>query len=249
MISSALLAVGLSLGAGYYSSTEADAMFSAANEAYGSEDYAKAKDGYLKLLQHGYGGPDVLYNLGTSSLAAGDIGEAVLYLERARRESGRDEDIESNLQLARARQLDQVVGANVDEPFVERVALAVPETVATIAFSVAWGLAFATLALARLVRGGGRSAAWAICALAFAAAVPTGGIVASHVYLRRALREAVVVAYALPARDIPREAGKVAFEVHAGLKVRIIDESGKFFRIRLPNGLEGWADREGVRSL
>ena len=57
------------------------------------------------------------------------------------------------------------------------------------------------------------------------------------------------MAPALQARDLPREGGKVVFEVHAGLKIRLLDESGKFVRIRLPNGLEGWADRDGVAAL
>jgi len=33
------------------------------------------------------------------------------------------------------------------------------------------------------------------------------------------------------------------------LKVRIMEESGKFVRIRLPNNLEGWTEREGVVEL
>jgi hypothetical protein len=33
------------------------------------------------------------------------------------------------------------------------------------------------------------------------------------------------------------------------LKVRVMEETGRYVRIRLPNGLEGWAEREGVSEI
>ena len=73
------LALGALLAqAAYYSPQEAQALFSQANDAYSKEDYAAAVAGYEKLLDHGYGGADVLYNLGTAHLARGDVGSSVL---------------------------------------------------------------------------------------------------------------------------------------------------------------------------
>jgi tetratricopeptide (TPR) repeat protein len=97
------------LAQNYYTPQEAQEIFSRAGEAYYREDYPAAKQEYLKLLSHGFGGSDVLYNLGTTCLNQGDLGEAVLYLERARRLGGSTPDIEANLAVARSRQLDQVV--------------------------------------------------------------------------------------------------------------------------------------------
>ena len=36
---------------------------------------------------------------------------------------------------------------------------------------------------------------------------------------------------------------------HAAAKVRVMEESGKFVRIRLPNNLEGWTEHDGVVEL
>ena len=122
MIATLLTAAVLSQG--FYSPQEAQAVFAQAGEAFYKEppDYEQAKQGYLKLLEHGFDGPDVLFNLGTTCLAQGDLGHAVLYLERAHRLS-RDGDIEANLQLARSRQGDQVIGGTaLEAPFVERFA-------------------------------------------------------------------------------------------------------------------------------
>lgn len=249
MMPVALLVMALAQAPAYYSPAEAEALFNASNDAYAREDYARAKEGFEKLAAHGYGGPDVLYNLGTACLAAGDLGGAVLALERARRAGGRREDIEANLALARARQLDRVVGGQTEEPFLERVALAAPESAASVAFLALWGLAFLSLAAFRFLSQRRRSMAIAVCVLAFLGSVPAAGVVGAHVYVRRELQEGVVLAQSLQARELPRDGGKVAFEVHAGLKVRLLEESGRFVRIRLPNGLEGWTERDGVAPL
>ena len=50
-------------------------------------------------------------------------------------------------------------------------------------------------------------------------------------------------------REYPGDAARVSFEVHAGLKVRIMETSGRFVRVRLPNALEGWTEKEGLVSL
>ncbi|HVE84791.1 MAG TPA: SH3 domain-containing protein [Myxococcales bacterium] len=247
--SAALAEAPLQVSQMYYTPAEAEALFLSADDAYAREDFAKAREGFEKLAEHGYGGPDVLYNLGTTCLAMGDVGPAVLNLERARRAGGRTEDIEANLALARARQLDRVVGGQGEEPFSERVALAIPENAATAAFLATWSLAFLALAALRFLPARARGAAIAVSVLALLGSAPLGGVVAAHVYVRQALQEGVVLSPSLPARELPREAGKVAFEVHAGLKVRMLEEDGKYVRIRLPNGLEGWTERAGVAPL
>jgi hypothetical protein len=233
----------------YYSPAEAQALFGQANDAYDRGEYAAARGDYEKLLQHGQGGPDVLYNLGTTALAAGDLGAAVLYLERARRGGGRSEDIEANLSVARSKQLDQVVGVSADEPFLERLVNATSEAMASWAFLGTWCAAFLMLALMRVLPRGRRGWAGALAAVLLVAALPSGGVVAAHAYASQSFVDAVVVAPALPARELPREGAKVSFEIHAGLKVRLMEEAGNFVRVRLPNGLEGWTAKEGVAAI
>src|SRR5688572_595842 len=97
------------LAQSYYTPEEAKSVFSQASQAYARGDLSAAADGFQKLLDHGMGGPEVLFNRGTVALAQGDLGHAVLHLERARRADPASEDIEANLAVARSRQLDQVV--------------------------------------------------------------------------------------------------------------------------------------------
>lgn len=245
----AAFALAALLSQTYYSQKEAQELFSQANEAYYKEDYAAARQGFLRLLQHGYGGPDVLYNLGTTALAQGSLGEAVLYLERARREGGADPDVDAHLDLARSRQLDAVVGPHLEDTFVQRLVASTDGNLFGVAFMTCWLLAFVFLGLFRLWTPGRRAWAAALAGLMFIAAVPTGAVLAAHVHVRANVREAVVLARTLGAREFPREAAKISFEVHEGLKVRLLETSGKFVKIRLPNGLQGWAEKDGVGAI
>ena len=78
-------ATALFLAQTYYTPEEAKGLFNQANEAYSRQDFRSAEEGFRKLCDKGFGGPDVWFNLGTTYLAQEKLGEAVLFLERARR--------------------------------------------------------------------------------------------------------------------------------------------------------------------
>ncbi len=241
------LVLSVVLAQAYYTPQEAADIFAQANARYAQGDPAGAAEGYQRLLDRGFGGSDVLFNLGTAHLAQGRLGEAVLSLERARRQGG-GEDVEAHLAMARAQQVDQVVGAQAEEPFLHRLALATPQAGVCYAFLVFWTLGFAAL-LARKSLSARRGTWLAAAVVCFLLAGVTGALVATHMYVQERWREAVVLPSALQVRELPQELAKTSFEVHAGLKVRLLESAGNFVRIRLPNGLEGWVQKEGVGEI
>jgi tetratricopeptide (TPR) repeat protein len=232
---------------GQYTPAEAQALFVEANDAYYRGDYATAESKYEKLLEAGLGGPDVLFNLGTTHLAQGQLGPAVLYLERARRLSD-DDDVEANLAVARQRQGDQVVGGEASRPFLERLADAMDERVVSAAFLVTWWLGFVAWFIFRRKLEG--RLLWGLFAAGLLAlGLALGAGVAAHAYVRHRVIEAVVMPATARVREFPGDAAKVSFEVHAGLKVRVMEESGRYARIRLPNALEGWTEKDALVDL
>ncbi len=237
------------LGQGYYSPEEAQALYQQANEAFYKQDYVAAQEGYEKLLSRGFGGPDLHYNLGTTYLARGNLGYAILSYERARKAGGEGPDLEANLALARAQQLDKVVGNAPEEPFLQRVVAATPGNLVAWAFLGTWLAGFAFLFLFRVLRPGRRTWAAVVGGVLLTVSLPCGALLAAHVWVHETVHEAVVLAPTLRAREFPRDEAKVSFEVHPGLKVRVMEETGRYVRIRLPNGLEGWAEREGVAEI
>jgi hypothetical protein len=233
----------------FYTPDEARQLFAQGAEAYERAEYERAMELWQRLADRGYGGPDVLYNLGTAALRKGDLARAVLHLERARRVGGDQDDVLANLQVARARQTDQVVGAAQDGPFLERLAHATPRDAATWTFLGLWLGGFAMVFLFRFLPPGRRTGVGVLGGLLLVLAVPTGGVLGAHVWLEERVRSGVVVVESLPARELPTGVSRISFEVHAGLKVRLLETEGRFVRIRLPNGLVGWAEREGITQI
>lgn len=248
MIAALVLAVTLAQSS-YYSPDEAKALFEHGNAAYDRADYKAAIAAWQKLLDHGFGGQDVLYNLGTAALNDGDLGHAVLWLERARRAGGPSEDLEANLEAARSRQGDEVVGGTNGEPFLERLAAASPTNLVCASFLVAWLGGFALAFVFRVLRPGRRAIVGVLAGLLLTAALPLGLLVFAHIYVAEALKDGVVLSQTMQAREQPSPQSKVSFEVHAGLKVRLLETEGAFVRIRLPNGRVGWAQKEGIAEI
>jgi tetratricopeptide (TPR) repeat protein len=233
----------------YYSPQEAQALFEQAGDAYYKESYAEAQANYQKLLDHGFGGPDVLFNLGTTELAKGDLGLAVLHLERARRLGGDPSDVEANLALARAKQLDKVVGATIEEPLTSRIADAFPGHALGFTFLIAWALTFASLLARRFSTSRLRSWAGAIAAGAFVVSISTAALLGVKAWSAASDVEAVVIQKSLPARALPEAGAKVAFEVHEGLLVKVLESAPGFVHIQLANGRDGWVDRASVERI
>ncbi len=241
-----MISLVLALTLAQYTPQEAQALFVEANDAYYKGDYPAAKERYEKLLKADLGGPDVLFNLGTTHLAANELGPAMLYLERAARLSD-DDDIGANLAVARQRQVDQVVGAELSAvPFTQRLSEALNERVVSLAFLITWWLGFALLWLAWRQR---RVVLSLVSAFALLIGAALGGALLVHAHVKTSVEEGIVMPDVAKVREFPGDTAKVSFEVHAGLKVRIMETSGKYARVRLPNALEGWTEKEGLVSL
>lgn len=245
-MSSALLA--LVLAQAWYTPDEAQALYAQANDAYYRQDHAAAIDGYQKLLARGMGGSDVLFNLGTAYLAKGDLGHAVLYLERARRLAP-DDDVEANLAVAQSRQVDQVVGAGQSEPFLERLVHATDERLFGLGLAAGLWAALVALVLVRRLGGTGKVLSALALAAALLVTLATGAVFGAHALVARTVREAVVVQDVAKVREFPGESAKVGFELHAGLRLRVKGEQGRYVQVRLANGLEGWTERDAVEDL
>lgn len=243
-----MISLVLALTLAQYTPQEAQSLFVEGNDAYYKGEFTTAKERYQKLLQTGLGGPDVLFNLGTTHLAAGELGPAILFLERAHRLADED-DIGANLAVARQRQVDQVVGEEAAVPFTQRLADATDERVVGVAFLVTWWLGFLLAWSAWRREPGSRVLLGLVSGLFLLVGAALGGTLAVHAWVRATVIEAIVMPDAAAVREYPGEAARVSFEVHAGLKVRIMETSGRYARVRLPNALEGWTEKEGLVPL
>jgi hypothetical protein len=248
MIPMLVLAAALAQAPGYYTAEEARQILAGANAAYARGDTVKAAEGYRRLAEHGFASADVLYNLGTSELALGELGPAVLHLERAKRAGGSAPDLAANLALARSRTVDHLLGGQGGEGLWRRLANAAERELLGWTLAGAVGLCCALWIMARLLGPRGRGLRWA-AALPLLVALPSALLLAAHARAESDDRQAVVMAPVLPARELPAEGAKVLFELHPGLTVRVLERQAGLTRVRLPNDAEGWVDSGGLEEI
>jgi hypothetical protein len=219
-----------------------DALREAA-ERYARGDAAGAADAYEVAVIDGADNADVFFNLGTSALRAGDIGRAVWALSEARVRAPWDEDVLFNLDLAKRQNPDTVVGHQ--EPAWHWALALVPRAILQWVAAAAFLLTCLLLGL----RGALGSLAWVEqwALRAGAATLALGSLVVVAEWTAGA-PTAVVTERETVVRSTERADGPEAFRVHAGLPVRPMAEprSG-LVRIRLANGLEGYAEEAALR--
>ena len=83
-------------------------VFFKANQAQKEGHFEKAAEGYRNLIDSGYAGGHVLYNLGNAYIRLNRLGMAILQYERARQWIPRDADLQFNLAYARNLTLDAI---------------------------------------------------------------------------------------------------------------------------------------------
>jgi len=86
-----------------------------------------------------------------------------------------------------------------------------------------------------------------------AALVGTGALLVGALIAGRAALDRIPSAIVLPDRVAVKEGAdpslRTSFEVHAGLRVRVVAREQDWVRVRLANGLEGFVPAEDVGLL
>ena len=223
-----------------------DGSFERASEAYHRGDFAEAVAGYERVIALGVGEPDLYYNLGSAYLRLGRVGHAIWGYERALGLAPDHEDAAWNLGVARKQVLrrDKLEGGAV-EPFWIRAVTAIRLPTLMVSFLVVYLGLFAALLARRWAGGVGRAGLGAAAALLFSLSVVLGVFLAGRDYHDDHVKRGIVLPDEVSVAEGPEESARVAFRIHGGLKVRLMDREDEWVRVRLLNGLEGWVrDRE-----
>lgn len=85
-------------------------------------------------------------------------------------------------------------------------------------------------------------------ALAVVGVLTTGALLVGRLALDR-VPFAVVLPETVAVREGADKNYRTGFSVHAGLKVRLLDQDHGWVRIRLPNGLDGWIPESAARRI
>jgi tetratricopeptide (TPR) repeat protein len=221
------------------------------NDAYLHGDYEAAVAAYEELDRQGVLSPDLFFNLGDAYYRRNRLGPAIWAFERAAALDPDDEDVRYNLEQARKvaarRARDKIEGEDRDPVWIRAVTALSPST-ETWLFVAVYVALFGVLFVRRRASDDTRTTLAAVAALLGVGAALTGALLLGRAHLER-----VPFAVILPDAAAVREGAdlnyRTSFELHAGLRVRMLERDQDWLRIRLANGLEGWVRRQDVGRL
>ncbi len=228
-----------------------DEAWKRGNEAHLRGDYAAAAAAYEQLDRQHVVSADLYYNLGVTYFRQGQLGRAIWAFERALVVSPDDDNARFNLaqarKLAAQRAHDKLEGAEREPLWVRIVTYFSPST-------EVWlfcGLYLGCFALLFIRRGMARDSRLAVTT--GAAILGTGAVLAGLLVLGRVELDRIPAAVVLPDQVAVKEGAdnnfRTSFELHAGLRVRVLEREQDWLRIRLQNGLEGFVRTEDVGLL
>lgn len=251
------IVLAASLLTGHARADRLDDAWKSANDAYLRGDYAAAVSAYEQLDRQQVVSAELAFNLGNAYYRKGQLGPAIWSWERALALDPDQDDARYNLEQARkvaaTRVHDKIEGADRDPAWMRLVSLLNASTEVGL-FAALYLAFFGALALRLRARrtGGsddGHAAAWT----AVAAILAVTAALAAALLVGRVAMNRLPVGVVLPDQIAVKEGAdanyKTSFDVHAGLRVRLLEHDQDWVRIRLANGLEGWVRDRDVGRL
>ena len=240
------LLMGLSLNA------EAEPLWDGAAEAYSAGNWQEALDMYKQIESQGKVSDRLYYNIANAYYKNGDLGECILYYEKALKLNPSNADAKFNLGIARESVLDRI------EVVPEFILVKWVRDAKYLLSSNAWAwialgailLVAVLLLVFRFARSrGGRTVAFVFACLALLA-----GIVAYIFSLSErgdviSERQAVVMQPVTSVKSSPGEEGKSLFILHEGTKVQVLDKLGSWDKVEISDGRQGWLPAADVEVI
>jgi tetratricopeptide (TPR) repeat protein len=228
-----------------------DEAWKQGNAAYLAGDWQKAVAAFDQLDRQGVVAANLYYNMGVSYFRLGNLGRAAWSFERSVGVDPKDEDAAFNLaqvrKLLSRRTTDKIEGSDRDTMWIRVVSAMTPST-QTWLFVIFYLLTFWFLFWRLRIPIDSRAPWSAVAALSGIAAALAGLLLLGRVALDR-IPFAIVLPESVSVREGADANYRTTFEIHAGLRVRLLEQDGAWARVRLSNGLEGWVRDQDVGKL
>jgi len=226
------------------------ALFARANQLYEAGQYREAIVLYEQLILEGARDGRVYYNLGNAYFKSGELGEALVNYERARRLLPRDEDVRANLAFARA----QVKGgpALPAEDGLSAGLRALHEGLRLDEKAwLAWGLYLLMIGLGLVGLFAWRWRRPALIGATLAGCCLCVALISFGIGLSQMETTdwAFVVTPQAPVYSGPGESYMLEITLGEGNSVRVEERRGGWCRVRLAGDLQGWTQCTQLESV
>ncbi len=243
-----ILLIGL-FAASSLSAQNVDSLWNKANGLYAEGMFKEAADIYQNIINDGRESADLYYNLANAYYKQNMLGKSILYYERAYKLNSSDEDIAYNLGLARTQVLDKI------DPLPTFFAAKAVESIKNLFSPDGWGVfAIVLFAVGLLLI---LSAYFFTHRLSLRRMYFWTGIVAILLCLTGILiagnvgnkHEAIIMTPVSTIKSSPDAAGKDAFILYEGTKVRITGKLGEWREVEIADGNTGWIAAAAIETI
>ena len=232
----------------YLYAQSAQLLFDEANRLYTSGKYEQSVEKYREIIQNGYESGALYFNLGNAYYKLEQIGESILYYEKAIKLIPGDEALQRNLQIAQLKTVDKI------EP-IPNLFFEIWWTEAINIFSLntfSW-LSLITFSCLTLLialflvfrKDGFRYPVWifAICFIVFLL------LFLGKIYDNGNNRFGIIMAKTVSVVSEPAISSTEMFILHEGTKVKINRALEGWYEISLADGKTGWLQTEGIVQI
>ena len=249
---SIFLIVSYFLQIAIFAQSEANDLFTQANELYQQKKYAEAAKVYEDILSTEVQSLELQYNLGNAYFKNDELGKAILHYERALLLAPGNEDVRYNLSLAEANRIDEI--ENLPPFFLAAWWQSMQQS----ASSTIWGI----IGLLLLWIGAAGFIVWLMGKsreqkkrgfIGGMIALILSSIPLSLAYSRAQMEQnsgtAVILAKQIDLKSGPDAASTTLNTLHEGTKVGLVDAVGTWHQVRLPNGEIGWLENSKIAEI
>lgn len=247
-----ILVLLLFLGTANLYANENIQLWNKANDAYSMGQYESALEDWLKIEGSGEHSYKLYCNLGNAYYKTGSMGKAILYYEKALKLNPAGEDAKINLQIAKLQTLDKI------EVVPEFILSTWIKDIRNMMSSNSWAYValglFAVVALLMLLfkfapTTGGRKFSFVMACIVMLLAIFA---VLFSVSLRANANsddQAIVMLPVSNVKSAPNATGSNLFILHEGSKLEILEEAGKWYRVEISDGRQGWIQKGDVEVI
>ena len=227
-------------------------MMQQGNDYYQNKQYERAVESYSKLVDEGYSGTSLFYNLGNAYYREGKIGYAILYYRKALKLSPGDDDVQHNLAIANLKTVDKI------DTLPQFFLFQWWESLLAVFSLSGWTyLAYAfyimlllSIGLYFFVKNGKLqkylffSGSGSLLLL-----IITSVLLVVNLNRQLNIKNGVIISSIVNVKVSPDATSNDAFIIHEGLTVREEDSVDNWIKIRLDDGKEGWMPKEDIRTI
>ena len=227
-------------------------LWTKANDAYSMGQYETALNDYIEIEKNGYHSYRLYYNMGNAWYKTGNMGKAILYYEKALKLNPAGEDALNNLQIAKLQTLDKI---DVLPEFIVSTWI---KDIRNLMSSNGWGYTavglFAVVCILLLLfkfapTTGGRKLSFVLACVVFLFFIFAVLYAFSLRAKAKSEDNAVVMVPVSNVKSAPNSTGNNLFILHEGSKVEILEQAGKWCRIEISDGRQGWLEEKDIEVI